>query len=40
METLWSQLLAHGIEVEETELTLDEFEHLFCEQESSEAANG
>jgi hypothetical protein len=29
MDTLWSQMLTHGIDVEETEMSLDEFEHLF-----------
>ena len=29
MDTLWSQLQARDIEVEETEIPLEEFEHLF-----------
>jgi hypothetical protein len=29
MDTLWSQIQTHGIDVEEIEFTEDEFENLF-----------
>ena len=32
METLWSGYQAHGIEVEERELSQKEFELLFCNE--------
>jgi hypothetical protein len=30
MEMIWSELQTKGIEVEETEISQDEFERLFC----------
>lgn len=32
MENTWSELQTHGIEVIETELTNEEFEHLFGDE--------